>query len=202
MSSSARPLPLVEFGPCMLSSHWPIRSIAALPSPKMPDRFGMLGREIAGLERFERGEFLQPLAGFDEGRVLEAAVLSRFRVGERVLAADAHDEVGIVEVHRPFLAAADHDRRDPGGLELLHRAEEIVPGLDVLGLHASLVEQLLVVIEDDLAHLERHADDLAVDLERIDGGRREFDSHEATSLVMSLRKPALSWACMTPPPQL
>ena len=34
-----------------------------------------------------------------------------------------------------------------------------------------LLEQLLVVIEGDLADLERHADDLAVDLERVDRGR-------------------------------
>ena len=94
-------------------------------------------------------------------------------------------------MHRPFLAAADHDRRDPGGLELLHRAEKIIPGLDVLGLHASLVEQLLVVIEDDLTHLERHADGLAVDLERIDGGRREFGFPRGDVLGDVLEEPGL-----------
>ena len=36
MSDSGTPLPLAEFGPCIPSSHWPIRSIAALPSPNMP----------------------------------------------------------------------------------------------------------------------------------------------------------------------
>ena len=77
----------------------------------MPADFGVLGREIAGLERLERREFAQALAGLDEGRVLEAAVLAGLRVGERVLAADAHDEIGIVEVHRPLLAGADDDRR-------------------------------------------------------------------------------------------
>ena len=127
----------------------------------------MRGGEITGLERLERREFPQPLAGLDEGRVLEPAVLSRLGVGERVLAADAHHEVGIVEVHRPFFARADHDRGDPGGFKLLHRAEEIVPGLDVLGLHACLLEQFLVVVKDNLAHLEWDSDDLAVDLEGV-----------------------------------
>ena len=70
-------------------------------------------------------------------------------------------------MHRPLLAGADDDRGDAGGLELLHGAEKIVPGLDVLGLHAGLLEQFLVVIEGDLADLERNADDLAVDLEGV-----------------------------------
>ena len=138
---------------CMPSSHWPIRSIAALPSPNMPADCACEVCEIAGLERLERGKLAQALAGFDERRVLESAVLAGLRVGERSRAADPHDEIGPVEMHRPFLAAADDDRRDPGGLELLHRAEEIVPGLDRLGLHAGLREQLLVVEEGDLAHV-------------------------------------------------
>ena len=152
----------------------------------MPVRLGVLGREIAGLERLERAELAQALAGLDEGRVLEAAVLSGLRVGQRVVAADAHDEIGIVEVHRPFLARSDHDRGDAGRLELLHRAEEIVPGLDVLGLHPGLLEQLLVVIEGDFAHLERHADDLAVDLEGVDRGRdhRRFDGGDVRGEVL------------------
>ena len=134
-------------------------------------RLGVLGREIAGLERLERAELAQALASLDEGRVLEAAVLSGLRVGQRVLAADAHDEVGIVEVHRPLLARSDHNRGDSGGLDLLHRAEEVVPGLDILGLHPGLLEQFLVVIEGDQAHLERHAHGLPVDLESVDRGR-------------------------------
>ena len=32
----AGPCRSAAFGPCMPSSHWPIRSIAALPSPNMP----------------------------------------------------------------------------------------------------------------------------------------------------------------------
>ena len=153
-------------GPACRCSHSPIRSIAALPSPKTPVDSRVLGREIARLERLERREFAQALARLDEGRVLEAAVLARLGVGERMLAADAHDEIGIVEVHRPFLAGADDDRRDAGRLQLLHRGEEVVPGLDVLGLDAGLREQLLVVEERDFAGVERHADGLAVDLER------------------------------------
>ena len=151
----------------------------------------MRRRQIAGLEGLERREFAQPLAGFDEGRILEPAILARLGVGERMLAADAHHEIGIVEVHRPFFAGADDERRDPGGFELLHRAEKIVPGLDVLGLHARLLEQLLVVVEGDLAHLERHADDLAVDLERVDRGRGEVGVPRADVLGDVLQEPGL-----------
>ena len=123
----------------------------------MPAEFRVLGREIAGLEGLERAELAQALAGLDEGGALEAAVLSGLGVGQRVLAADPHHEIGVIKVHRPLLAGGDDDRGDARRLELLHRAEEVVPALDVFGLHPGLLEQLLVVIEHDLAQLERHA---------------------------------------------
>src|SRR3984957_5900742 len=130
----------------------------------------MARADIARLERFKRGEFAQAFAGLDERRRLEAAILAGGGVGERRGAADPHDEIGIVEMDRPFLAGADDDRRDASGFYFLHRAEKIVPGLDVIRLHAGLVEQLLVIEEADLAGVEGNADRLAVDLEGFDGG--------------------------------
>ena len=162
----------------------------------------MRGREIAGLERLERRKLTQALAGLDEGRVLEAAVLVRLRVGERAVAADADDEIGIVEVHRPLLAGADDQRRDPRRLELLHGAEKVVPALDVLGLHAGLGEQLLVVVENDFAHFKGTPTALPSTLKALTAVGDIFASTSATSAVTSLSKPALSCACMTPPPQL
>ena len=140
----------------------------------MPVDSGVLGREVARLERLQRRKLAQPLARLDKGRALEAAVLARLGVGQGVLAADPHHKIGIVEVHRPFLAGPDRDRRDSGGLELLHRGEQVVPALDFLGLHARLLEQLLVVEEGDDALIERHADRLAVDFDRVDRGRRHI----------------------------
>ena len=77
-------------------------------------------------------------------------------------------------MHRPFLAGPHRDRGDPSGLELLHGGEQVVPALDFLGLHAGLLEQLLIVEEGDDALIERHADRLAVDLDRIDRCRRHI----------------------------
>ena len=135
-------------------------------------RLGVFGGEVARLEWLQRRKLAQPLAGLDKGRALEPAVFACLGVGQCVLAADPHHEIGIVEVHRPFLAGPDRDRRDAGGLERLHRGQKVIPALDVLGLHARLLEQLLVVEEGDDALIERHADRLAVDFDRVDRGRR------------------------------
>ena len=140
----------------------------------MPVELGVLGREVARLERLQRRKLAKALARLDKGRAFEPSVLACLGVGQGVLAADPHHKIGIVEVHRPFLAGPDRDRRDTGGLELLHRGEQVVPALDLLGLHACLLEQLLVVEEGDDALIERHADRLAVDFDRVDRGRRHI----------------------------
>ena len=62
----------------------------------------------------------------------------------------------------------------PAALSVLHCGEQVIPALDVLGLHARLLEQLLVVEEGDDALIERHADRLAVDFDRVDRGRRHI----------------------------
>src|SRR5579863_1923929 len=116
---------------------------------------------------------MQPLARLDKGGVLEAAVLARLCIRQRVRAAATYDEIGPVEMHRPFLAAADDDRRNASGLDLLRRGEEIVPGLDVFGLYAGLSEQLLVIEEDNLAGVLGNTVGFAVDLKRLHRGRRD-----------------------------
>ena len=89
-------------------------------------------------------------------------------------------------MHRPFLAGPDRDWGDPGGLERLHRGEQVIPAPDVLGLYASLLEQFLIVEEGDDALIERHADRLAVDFHRIDRGRGHigFDASDVGAHVL------------------
>ncbi len=65
-------------------------------------------------------------------------------------------------MQRPFVGAADHDRRDACRLERLHRRKQIVPGLDGGRIDIGLRHQLLVVEEADLRQRRRQAVDAAV----------------------------------------
>jgi hypothetical protein len=116
---------------------------------------------------------LQLLAGFDERGRCEALAVSAQRSVERALAAVADREVRPVEVDRPFVRAADDDRCDACGLQLLHRGQQLVPGLDRVRIDPGLREQLLVVEEPDLRDQHRHAIDLAVQGVRLDRSRTE-----------------------------
>ena len=64
-----------------------------------------------------------------------------------------------VEMQRPLVGAADHDRRDAGGLQRLHGGEQVVPGLDLGGIDIGLGQQFLVVEEADLRQRDRQAVD-------------------------------------------
>ena len=139
------------------------------------------------------------LAGRDEGRVARSrssAPACCMRLG----AADAHGQVGPVELRRPLVLARQGDRGDPGGLELLDGVEELGPGGGRRG-DAGLGEQRLVVPEADHAEVERHAvllpsiwyGSAAPGVERVDPA--------ATSSVMSLTRPASTCCFSTPPPQ-
>ena len=146
----------------LLSRPLSISIIAPLPSPNCPADCGYVTPRKPGWNGLRSTSCLKSLAGLDEGRVGEAFSLASQRRLERVLAADPHGEMRPVEVHRPLVGAAGDDGRDPGRLELLHRPEQIVPGLDRVRVDAGLGEEVLVVEEADLRRMHRHAVDLAV----------------------------------------
>ena len=126
---------------------------------EIADGLRVLEAEEAVLERLQIDELLEQLAGLLEGLAGKAAVLAPQRRIEGRLAADAHRKMRPVEMQRPFVGAADHDRRDAGRLQRLHRGEQIVPGLDLGRIDIGLGHQILVVEEADLRQRDRQAID-------------------------------------------
>src|SRR4029079_18159164 len=97
---------------------------------EIADGLRILETEESVLERMEIDELLEQLARLLEGLAGETAILAAQRSVERRLCAHAHRKMRPVEVQRPFVGAADHDRRHAGGLQRLHSSEQIVPALD------------------------------------------------------------------------
>ena len=116
---------------------------------------------------------MNSFAGLDEGRVGKALALAAQSSLEGLLAADPNGQMRPIEVHRPLVGAARDDRRDAGRLELLHRTEQVIPGLDRGCVDTGLREEILVVEEADLGGVHRHAVDLAVDGVGLDRRRNE-----------------------------
>ena len=82
-------------------------------------------------------------------------------------------------MQRPFVGAANHDRRNACGLQRLHRAEQVIPCLDLRGIDIGLGHQFLVVEETDLRQRDRKAVDAAVLRE---GGERRRGDGVAVAL--------------------
>src|SRR3954470_12306818 len=111
---------------------------------EIADRLRVLETQEAILEWLEIDELLEELAGFLEGVPGKAAVLATQRGIERRLAADAHSKMRPVEVQRPFIGAADHDRGHAGGFQRLHGSKQVAPALDSGRIDLPLGHQLLV----------------------------------------------------------
>ena len=79
------------------------------------------GGLVALLERLERCQLIEHVAGPDDVGVVETAVLAIHGGVEAVMARVADDEVGPAELRRPLVLAAESERGDAGFLELLPR---------------------------------------------------------------------------------
>src|SRR5262249_24702466 len=109
---------------------------------------------------------LEVVTGLGEARVVELRL--RDRGGDGGLRALAEHVVLPPEGVRPAVLAADRDRGEAGGLQLLHVGVELVGGGRRRG-DAGLLEQVLAVPEADDEVAVRPAVPLAVDLPALRG---------------------------------
>ena len=122
----------------------------------------------AFLERLERDQLLEVLAGLHEARI--GPVAGGDGLVHARLAAVADREVRPVEGTGPGVLAGEGDRGDALVLQGLDGGEELVPGRRE-GRDPGVLEGLGVVPEADEAEVERHAVVLAVDLVHAEGAR-------------------------------
>src|SRR5690606_22831845 len=128
-------------------------------------RLGPFRRQVTRLARLELAKLPQIFACLDKGLGGEAVAFASLGGLKRSLPAGADDEIAVPVMDRPLVAAPAGQRRQARLLELTHRAQQIVPGLDRLAIDAGLRELFLVVEDGHRAGLVRHGPDAVVEPE-------------------------------------
>src|SRR5690606_24117396 len=116
-------------------------------------------REEALVERLDARELLELLARLEPARVVE--LLRRTRLVDDLLRAGPQREEVVPVSRRPRVLAAQRDRLDADALERLDGVHELVDRRRRPA-DASLLEEVLAVVDATRQHRRRHAVDLPV----------------------------------------